>query len=185
MQSVEQYWEIIKHLTPSQWAFYGLSILALFGALGTIMSRNPIHSVIYLILTFFSLSAHYVMLNAQFLAAVNIIVYAGAIMVLFIFVIMFLNLRSESEEMSRNSVLIAATVLGSLLGLILISTLKKAEIQSFNPYEYKSQTGMIETLGNVLYQDYLLPFELVSVLFLVAMAGAVMLGKREKGERNF
>ncbi|NBA88241.1 NADH-quinone oxidoreductase subunit J [Emticicia sp. CRIBPO] len=182
---MNQYIEVVKALTPTQWAFYGLSVMALFGALGTIMSKNPIHSVIYLILTFFSLSAHYVMLNAQFLAAVNIIVYAGAIMVLFIFVIMFLNLREESTELNRNTVLIVATVLGSLLGLILISSLKKAEVQYLNPESFRSQTGMIETLGNVLYQDYLLPFELVSVLFLIAMAGAVMLGKREKGERNF
>jgi NADH-quinone oxidoreductase subunit J len=180
-----QYIELLKNLTGTQVLFYILSILSLFGALGTILSKNHIHSVLYLILTFFSLSAHYIMLNAQFLAAVNIIVYAGAIMVLFIFVVMFLNLREESQELSKNSLLISATIVGGLLGLILISTLKRADKYNLNFANYKSDTGLIETLGMILYKNYLLPFELVSVLFLIAMVGAMLLGKREKGERHF
>ncbi len=177
--------EILKSLTITHWTFYILSILTLFGALGTILSKNPIHSVIYLILTFFSLSAHYIMLNAQFLAAVNIIVYAGAIMVLFLFVVMFLNLRDESSELNNNAVVIGASLVGGTIGLILIAAIRQTEIQKVNPYNFNAKTGMIETLGQLLFNKYLLPFELVSVLFLVAMAGAVMLGKREKGERHF
>ena len=180
-----QYLELLKNLTTTQWTFYFLSILTLFGALGTIMSKNAIHSVIYLILTFFSLSAHYIMLNAQFLAAVNIIVYAGAIMVLFLFVVMFLNIKEETQELSKNSLIISATIAGGLLGYILVSAIKKAESVRVDYNNFDASTGLIETLGKVLYKNYMLPFELISVLFLIAMAGAVMLGKREKGERHF
>ncbi|MFN4085025.1 MAG: NADH-quinone oxidoreductase subunit J [Spirosomataceae bacterium] len=166
--------------------FSALSVLTLFGALGTILSKNPIHSVIYLILTFFSISAHYILLNAQFLAAVNIIVYAGAIMVLFLFVIMFLNLREGgSNELNKKSTLAAAGIVGVTLGAILIGALRNAPKEEVNPMYYNSQSGIIENLGQLLYKDYLLPFELVSILFLAAMVGAVMLGKREAGERNF
>lgn len=149
------------------------------------MSKNPIHSVIYLILTFFSLSAHYILMNAQFLAVVNIIVYAGAIMVLFLFVLMFLNLKEENGELQKNSTIVAATVVGSTIGVILVAMFRQAEVEAVNPYTYNSQIGMIETLGSFLYRDYILPFELVSILFLVAMVGAVMLGSKGKGERNF
>ncbi len=176
---------LLKNMTITHWSFYIVSMLTLFGALGTIMSKNPIHSVIYLILTFFSLSAHYIMLNAQFLAAVNIIVYAGAIMVLFLFVVMFLNLREENEELPKNSILIAASIVGGIIGITLIAAIRQTQIEKVNPYSFNTKTGLVETLGSLLFNKYLLPFELVSVLFLIAMAGAVMLGKREKGERHF
>jgi len=166
--------------------FSALSVITLFGGLGTILSKNPIHSVIYLILTFFSISAHYILLNAQFLAAVNIIVYAGAIMVLFLFVIMFLNLREGgSNELNKKTTLAAAGIVGVTLGAILLGVLRTAPKEEINPMFFNSQTGIIENLGILLYKDYLLPFELVSILFLAAMVGAVMLGKRESGERNF
>lgn len=180
-----QYFELIKNLSSTQWTFYILSVLTLFGALGTILSKNPIHSILYLILTFFSLSGHYLMLNAQFLAVVNIIVYAGAIMVLFIFVVMFLNLKEDESELSKNSLMISATITGGLLLFILVSAIKKAETYRVDFNTFDKKTGLIENLGGILYRDYLLPFELVSVLFLVAMVGAVLLGKREKGERHF
>lgn len=166
----------------TQIVFYVVSVVTLFGALGTILSKNPIHSIMYLILTFNALSAHYILMNAQFLAAVNIIVYAGAIMVLFLFVVMFLNLKEEIEEMKHNLTMIAATIVGSGIWVLLIAAIRTNARETFNPYQYKPQVGMIETLGKILYRDYLLPFELVSVLFLAAMVGAVMLGKREKGE---
>ncbi|GGD59791.1 NADH dehydrogenase subunit J [Emticicia aquatilis] len=175
----------ILSLPPIWYTFAILSVLTLFGALGTIMSKNPVHSVIYLIVTFFSISAHYILLNAQFLAAVNIIVYAGAIMVLFLFVIMFLNMKQESDEMKNNKLITTAVITALLLGGILIIFLRRAEKQKVDVTSFSSQTGMVEVLGKSLYGEYLLPFELVSVLFLVAMAGAVMLAKREAGERHF
>lgn len=168
-----------------QFVFYFLAILTLFSGLGTIMSKNPIHSVLYLILTFFSLSAHYILMNAQFLAVVNIIVYAGAIMVLFLFVIMFLNVKEEANELKKNSTIIAATFVGGTIGVILIAMFRQTTARPVNPVGYDSQIGMIESLGKYLYGEYVLPFELISVLFLVAMVGAVMLGSKTKGERDF
>ncbi len=180
-----QYLQSLLSLPPIAFTFAILSVLTLFGALGTIMSKNPVHSVIYLIVTFFSISAHYVLLNAQFLAAVNIIVYAGAIMVLFLFVIMFLNLKEEADELKNTKIVSAAILTAVILGGVLIIFLRRASKEPVQGYNFTSQTGMVETLGKSLYGEYLLPFELVSVLFLVAMAGAVMLAKREVGERHF
>ncbi len=150
-----------------------------------ILSRNPIHSVLFLILTFFCLSGHYILLNAQFLAAVNIIVYAGAIMVLFLFMIMFLNMRKNEERSLDWPTLLASVIIGSTVFVVLAGTYRKTDVGTYNPYTFDSQTGMIEKLGQVLFREYLLPFELVSVLFLIAMTGAVLVGKREVGERHF
>jgi len=165
--------------------WYFLTFLTLVSAIMVVVVRNPVHSVLYLILTFFTLSAHYVLLNAQFLAAVNIIVYAGAIMVLFLFVIMFLNLREYSAESKTNLVKLGAAVLGGVLLVLMVAAMRNTQLPPVNPQGYNSQIGMVESLGKVLFRDYLLPFELVTVLFFVAMVGAVMLGKREAGERNF
>jgi NADH-quinone oxidoreductase subunit J len=159
--------------------FYGLSILSLFSALMVVLAKNPIHSVLYLILTFFSLSGHYILLNAQFLAAVNIIVYAGAIMVLFLFVIMFLNLNKETEPHKSNLVKFAAVVAGGMLLVIMVGALRGVDTGTYSATNFNSQIGLVENLGIVLFRDFLLPFELTSVLFLTSMVGAVMLGKRE------
>ncbi|TDB66014.1 NADH-quinone oxidoreductase subunit J family protein [Arundinibacter roseus] len=172
-------------MNPTLSFFYFLSFLTILSAIMVVVSRSPIHSVLYLILTFFCLSGHYILLNAQFLAAVNIIVYAGAIMVLFLFVIMFLNMKEEEEKFRGNVTKIAAAIVGGTIFIILFGAYRKTQVGTYNPYEFKSQTGMVESLGMVLFRDYLLPFELASVLFLIAMVGAVMLGKREIGERHF
>ena len=166
--------------------FHILSFLTLLSAMMVVLSKKPVNSVLYLIFTFFCLSGHYILLNAQFLAVVNIIVYAGAIMVLFLFVIMFLNLRNEEEEETKtNLTKIAATIVAGTLGVFMVSVFKKVQIVSYNPSTFNSKVGMTETLGDVLYNDYLLPFELASILFLIAMVGAVMLGKREIGDRHY
>ncbi len=166
--------------------WYFLTALTLLSALMTIIAKNPIHSVLYLVFTFFCISGHYVLLNAQFLMAVNIIVYAGAIMVLFLFVIMMLDLRKNMPDSKSNLTKLAGAILGGTLLVIFIGTMRKASFNQATILEnYTSQTGMVESLGKILYRDYILPFELVSVLFFVAMVGAVMLGKREAGERNF
>jgi NADH-quinone oxidoreductase subunit J len=165
--------------------FLFLSFVALLSALGVVFAKNPVHSVLFLILTFFSLSGHYLLLNAQFLAAVNIIVYAGAIMVLFLFVIMFLNLNVDTEPHKPALAKIAAAVAGGSLLLIMVAAMRDVKPAGYDAATFNSQIGMVDQLGLVLYRQYLLPFELASVLFLVAMVGAVMLGKREVGERNF
>jgi NADH-quinone oxidoreductase subunit J len=167
--------------------FYFLSFLTVASALMVVISRNPVHSVLYLIMTFFSLSGHYILLNAQFLAAVNIIVYAGAIMVLFLFVIMFLNLRAHQEAMAPLWAQLAAVVTAGLILLILVATVKTstpALSVAVNPDYFDSQIGLVQTLGQTLFREYLLPFELASVLFMAAIVGAVLLVRREPGERN-
>ncbi|PSR56606.1 NADH-quinone oxidoreductase subunit J [Adhaeribacter arboris] len=165
--------------------FYFLTFLTLIAALGVVFSRNPVYSVLFLILTFFSLSGHYILLNAQFLAAVNVIVYAGAIMVLFLFVIMFLNLNKETEQHKSALVKVAGVISGGMLLIVMVAALKDAPVEGYNAATFNSQIGLVENLGKVLFKNYLLPFELASVLFLAAMVGAVMLGKKETGERHF
>ena len=165
--------------------FYFLSFLTILSALMVIFSRSPIHSVLYLILTFFCLTGHYILLNAQFLAVVNIIVYAGAIMVLFLFVIMFLNMKEDERDLVPNVTKIAAAIVGGTIFVIMFGAYRKSQVGTYDPVTFSSQTGMVESLGQVLFRDYLLPFELASVLFLIAMVGAVMLGKRELAERHF
>ncbi|MDF2438853.1 MAG: NADH-quinone oxidoreductase subunit [Bacteroidota bacterium] len=157
--------------------FYFLSFLAIMFALMVVLSKNPIHSVLYLVLTFFAIAGHYVLLNAQFLAAVHIIVYAGAIMVLFLFVIMLLNLNKDTEPHKSLWLKGSAAVASGSLLVILVGSLRGAEqIIASNPYS--NSIGLIENLGQTLFKDFLLPFEVASILLLGAMVGAVMLGKK-------
>ncbi|HRH65130.1 MAG TPA: NADH-quinone oxidoreductase subunit J [Bacteroidia bacterium] len=158
--------------------FYFLSFLAILSALMVVVSKNPVHSVLYLILTFFAIAGHYVLLNAQFLAAVHIIVYAGAIMVLFLYVIMMLNLNADTEPHKGKWLRVTATMAGGLLMVVLVGVFRKAADNMALP-AHDSQIGLIKNLGNVLYKDFMLPFEISSILFLTAMVGAVMLGKKE------
>jgi NADH-quinone oxidoreductase subunit J len=157
--------------------FYLLSFLAIAFALMVVLSKNPIHSVLYLVLTFFAIAGHYVLLNAQFLAAVHIIVYAGAIMVLFLFVIMLLNLNKETEPHKSVWLKTSATVASGLLLIVLVGSIKSAaSIHSTS--SFNSSIGLIQNLGKTLFSDFLLPFEVSSILLLSAMVGAVMLGKK-------
>lgn len=161
----------------TQYIFYFLSFLAIMFGLMVVLSKNPIHSVLYLVLTFFAIAGHYVLLNAQFLAAVHIIVYAGAIMVLFLFVIMLLNLNKDTEPHKNVWLKLSATVAAGLMLVVLVGSFKNAEMieasNSFNP-----NVGLIENLGKTLFNEFLLPFEVASLLLLGAMVGAVLLGKK-------
>jgi len=146
-----------------------------------VFSKNPVYSVLYLIITFFAIAGHYVLLNAQFLAAVHIIVYAGAIMVLFLYVIMLLNLNRDTEPHKSNLLKFAATICAGLLMVVLVGSLKGTELIAKST-STSSDIGLVKNLGKILFTDFLLPFEIASVLLLVAMVGAVMLGKAEKSE---
>ena len=161
----------------TQTLFFFLTIVAILSALITVFSKNPVYSVLSLIVNFFCIAGHYFLLNAQFLAAVHIIVYAGAIMVLFLYVIMMLNLNHETEPHKSPLVKLAAVVSGGLLLLTLVGILKKAEVSAKLPFD--PGIGLVENLGKVLFGQFLLPFEISSILFLAAMVGAVMIGKRE------
>ena len=162
----------------TQYLFFFLSALAVLSALMVVLSRNPVYSVLSLIACFFAIAGHYFLLNSQFLAMVHIIVYAGAIMVLFLYVIMMLNLNTDTEPNKSLLSKSAAMITGGLLMLVLIVALRDtAKMEVTAPM--KSDIGLIENLGNVLYTQYMLPFEVSSILFLAAMVGAVMLGKKE------
>lgn len=163
-------------------AFLVLSFITILCALYVVTSKNPVHSVIALIIAFFSISAHYVLLNAQFLAVVNLIVYAGAIMVLFLFVLMLLNLNKETEPMTKMGWQVAAGLSAGLLLLVLAAALHKSADQVV-PHPSEG-IGLVKNLGKVLFNEYLVPFELSGILFLAAMVGAVLLGKREKSTES-
>ena len=155
-----------------------------------IVSKNPVFSVLWLIAVFFAISGHYILLNAQFLAIVNLIVYAGAIMVLFLFVIMLMNpdntqMRSRRTTFSK----LAAVVAGGSLLMVIVGVFRSsAELYvRTGPKAYTAKlvelktgnTGLIETLGKALFNEYVIPFEISSILFLSAMVGAVVLGKKD------
>src|SRR3954468_4201617 len=145
--------------------FYFLSFLAIMFALMVVLSKNPVHSVLYLVLTFFTIAGHYVLLNAQFLAAVHIIVYAGAIMVLFLFVIMLLNLNKETEPHKSIWLKASAAVASGSLLVVLVGCIKGAS--NIQPgKEFNPNIGLIENLGQTLFHDFLLPFEVSSILLL-------------------
>ena len=158
--------------------FWFLFFAAVISALLVVFSKSPVYSVLSLIVTFFAIAGHYVLLNAQFLAAVHIIVYAGAIMVLFLYVIMMLNLNKEIEPHKPVWIKFAAVITGGILAITLIGALRGIETLP-RTKNVQTNIGLIENLGTVLFRDFLLPFEISSVLFLAAMVGAVMLGKRE------
>jgi NADH-quinone oxidoreductase subunit J len=162
----------------SQYLFYILSFLTAFSAMMVVFSRKPVYSVLYMVFCFFTIAGHYILLNAQFLAAVHLIVYSGAIMVLFLYVIMMLNMNSDSEPQKSNLTKVAAVISGGLMLLVLVSVLKTADGLVVNP-AHNNQIGMVEVLGMVLYDKYMLPFEISALLFLTAMIGATMLGKKE------
>lgn len=160
--------------------FWFLSILALGSGALVVASKSPVHSILYLILTFFAISGHYILLNAQFLAIVNIIVYAGAIMVLFLFVVMLMNLNAESEpqQKSRWLLYIGGIAGGSLL-LVIVAALKQTAATTQLVQMNNGNIGLIKNLGMLLFTDYVFPFEISSVLFLSAMIGAVVISKKE------
>jgi NADH-quinone oxidoreductase subunit J len=170
--------------------FWFLSGLAFVSAIMVLLSKNPVHSVLWLIAVFFAISGHYILLNAQFLAIVNLIVYAGAIMVLFLFVIMLMNPNIEAEPRNKSLwIKLAGVISGGMLMLVLIMAVRQAanlvvfgDGKEIVPKETLMKTGnigLIENLGKALFTDYVVPFEISSVLFLSAMVGAVVIGKKD------
>ena len=161
----------------TQILFWILALASLFSALMVITSKNPVFSVIWLIITFFTISGHYILLNAQFLAVVNIIVYAGAIMVLFLFVIMLMNLSKETEPQKNGWLKLIGAVAGGCLLLVMVAALRHTESRMAELGT--GNIGLIQNLGKSLFSDFVVPFEISSILFLSAMVGAVIIGKKE------
>ncbi|TZF86347.1 NADH-quinone oxidoreductase subunit J (plasmid) [Pedobacter sp. BS3] len=159
--------------------FYLVAFLSIFFSLLVIFSKNPVHSVLYLIITFFTFTIHYIILNAQFLAVVNFIVYMGAIMVLFLFVLMLLNLNRQSEPAKPLLLKLTAVIAGMCLLVTLAGSVKA--LHTSNPVLlHHPNLGLVQNLGRVLFSEFLLPFEISSILLLTAMVGAVLLAKKDE-----
>jgi NADH-quinone oxidoreductase subunit J len=161
-----------------QYLFYLFAAISVISALFVVAAKSPVNSVIALIVCFLSIAGHYILLNAQFLAVVHIIVYTGAIMVLFLFVIMLLNLNKSTEPVKPVLTRIAAVASGGIFLLTLLGAVRHGlSIPAANAFD--AGTGLVASVGNSLFTTFLLPFEVSSVLFLSAMIGAVMLGRKE------
>lgn len=158
--------------------FFIFAIIAVAAAVNMLLQKHPIHSALSLIVVMGMLSIFYVMLYAEFLAVAQVIVYAGAIMVLFVFVIMLLNPQEEDHKTHYNRLLLYG---GVPLGLCLLGEIavifRRAQLGTSSGSS--SLVGSTEAVGRLLFTDYLLPFEFISVLILIAILGAVVLTKKE------
>lgn len=179
-------------MTPALWMFWILGAVVVIGAAGVILMRQPVHSALFLLLSFIAMAGLFVLTRAEFLAAVQILVYAGGIMVLFLFTIMLVNLRRQETEryihrQAAVALLVGAAFYGVVGGLLVGEARKLAPLAggAADPAKLASVViggatvaGNSEAVGWALYRDYFLPFEIASVFLLVAMIGAVVLGKR-------
>jgi NADH-quinone oxidoreductase subunit J len=166
-------------MTAELVVFFALAALAIAGALSLILQKHPIHSALSLIVVMVALAGLYLLLGAEFVAAVQIIVYGGAIMVLFVFVIMLLNAGVEEHT----SISKMAGPPGLLLGLALAGFIAATIARSGEAIQAVPQSGGLantKTLSNMIFKDFVYPFELTSFLILVAVLGAIVLAQREK-----
>jgi NADH-quinone oxidoreductase subunit J len=164
-------------------AFFVISSLVLLGAIVTIFSRNAVNAVMALVATFFSLAALYTLLSAHFLAAIQVLVYAGAIMTLFVFVVMLLN-REENQRLAPRGIVVRALGAGmSAWSMIIVGNMVRTWHQTGGARtdlpsgDGNNAWGGVARVGEVLFKDYLFPFEAVSILLLVAVVGAVVVAR--------
>jgi NADH-quinone oxidoreductase subunit J len=174
-------------LAFDQLLFYVFAAVAVLGALFVIVQKNPIYSVLSLIISFFGLSGLYVLLEAPFVAVVQIIIYAGAIMVLFLFVVMLLNVpREDAAEWDRAHPYYRpwAMRIGAVLAVVMIAQLAWAFARTPGITEpiagQRPAEASVAELGRVLFTDYMFSFEVTSLLILVAMIGAVALARKRE-----
>jgi NADH-quinone oxidoreductase subunit J len=165
------------------WAFYVFAVIAVVTSLGVIGQRNPMHSVMLLIASFGALAGLYVILDAPFTAVTQIIIYAGAIMVLFLFVVMLLNVPREEPALPSLSGLLGpsaikwAALLSALLAVEMVWAL--SDVGGFFRPEQAGSVSSVTNIGQALFTKHAFAFEVTSVLILVAMVGAVVLARRE------
>jgi len=179
--------------------FYIFAVAAVLSAALCILQKNPVSAALWLVSTMFSLAAIYVLLNAQFIAAIQVLVYAGAVMVLFLFVIMLLNLGHAESDVRGPSTIAATLVIVGLLGIELFALLQYTPRQLASEFsqwptftdpatvfvageitqQESAARGVVGAVAAPLFQIYLIPFEITSILLLVAIIGAVVLAKRK------
>lgn len=166
-----------------QWLiFFGVAFVSIIASLLVITRKNPIHSAVFLVLTFLCVAVLYLLLYSQFIAIIQVIVYAGAIVTLILFVIMLLDLEEELRSGLR---LLYSKVLGGALAVlflfgIIYSVAAKPLTGKVGPYPPGKLTDNVRTVGEALFTQYLFPFEIVSVLLVAAIVGAVVLSKKRK-----
>ncbi|MBI2219591.1 MAG: NADH-quinone oxidoreductase subunit J [Acidobacteria bacterium] len=165
--------------------FWTLAAFILGFAALVITTKNPVHSVLFLVLNFLCVAALYVLLRAEFLAVIQVLVYAGGIVVLYLFVVMLVNLKRPPEEhvapqrYGKSGAVLAGAVLAEFTAILVYGTLRLTPSGPGVGKGVSSLGGNVQTLGWLLYTDYLVPFEVASMLLLVAMVGAIVLAKRE------
>lgn len=165
--------------------FYIFSAIALVSGVLVVWHPHPVKSALALIVTFFSMGGLYLLLQAEFIALMQVLVYAGAVMVLFLFVIMLLNLQPRTTKgwriflQSRWSIAVVVVMVGMILSAIYhpLAELGQRGVQDLDWVQ--AQGGNIRAVGQTLFQDYLLPFEVTSILLLIAVVGVVVLAKRD------
>jgi NADH-quinone oxidoreductase subunit J len=166
--------------------FYILAVTAVATAAGLLLSRNSVYAALYLVLNFATVAVFYLLLGAPFIALVQVTVYAGAIMVLFLFVIMLLGAeklpKAQVLPWQRPLAIGLAAILLAESGILLFQRLRTAAVLQAPGAELNT-TETLRNLGSALFNEYLLPFEVTSILLLVAMVGAIVLTKQVKGEQ--
>ncbi len=164
--------------------FWVFSVLGIAGGIGLILNRNPVHAALCLILNFFSIAGLYLSLQAEFLAAIQILVYAGAIMVLFLFVIMLLNLNKETDEGPVTFPRVAAWVLGIAFAVEMFVVFKKGLGEDGGKLDGTFTSATAEQIGQAMMTDYIFPFEMISVVLIAALVGAIVIAKKYRYENE-
>ena len=165
--------------------FFFFATLAIASALAMVINKHTVNSALFLVLNLLSLAGIYLLMEAQFLAIIQVLVYAGAIMVLFLFVIMLLNLDSETKLFDRIAAkeIVVVLVSAAILAQVMFSIYTWIGIEAPNPIAL-GELGTVEAVGNVLYTDYLLPFEVIAILLTAAVVGALVLAQRKIISKN-
>lgn len=159
--------------------FFIVAFIALASAFFFVFSRNPMYALLSLIVTMFSIAGLYVLLNAQFLGIVQVIVYAGAIMVLFLYILMMLNLNKGDESKKQNVLKFIGVFAGGILLVGMLGAFKGVRQGIVAVDGIDHSVGLTKNLGRLLFNEYVLPFELASILILAGIVGSVLIGKRD------
>jgi NADH-quinone oxidoreductase subunit J len=164
--------------------FYLFAGIAVLAALGVVIARSPVRSALSLAVVFIALAAMYILLNAPFLAVAQTMIYAGAVLILFLFVIMVLNPRLDILGARTTAQTITAVVFAAAFAILMIAVLAGGHMApatgAYTP-EVVAKEGHTQVIGSLLFSQFLLPFEIASVLLLIAIVGAMVLARREKG----
>ena len=162
-----------------QFLFFLVAFLAVSSAVYFVFARNPLYAILSLIVTMFSIAGMYILLNAQFLAIIQIIVYAGAIMVLFLYILMMLNLNKEDESKKSNTLKFVGVFTAGLLLIGILGVFRGVQQNHVVVDNVDKGVGLTKNLGRLLFNEYVLPFELASILILAGIVGAVLIGKKD------